>query len=247
LSEDTAQQPEHSVQSSKQAAFELKGSLFTLTIFHLHQADLALIEQHLLEKIAQAPGFFCHAPVVIELNGLRDPIDFTALAALLRRHQLIPVGIRHGSEAQCAAALSAGLPLLPKQRAVHRPDTAPEPEAPEKPIRKRTRTRVYTKPVRSGQQLYAPDGDLIIIGTVNGGAEVLAAGNIHIYGSLRGRALAGAHGDAEARIFCSSLEAELISVAGNYRILEKPRDIAKLHQAVQIYLENEHLIIRPLT
>lgn len=247
MSENTAQKPEHSAPPSKRAAFELKGSLFTLTIFHLYEADLALIEQHLLEKIAQAPGFFCHAPVVIELNDLKGPIDFTALAALLRRHQLIPVGVRHGSEDQCAAALSAGLPLLPKQRTVQRTDTSTEAAATQKSTGKRARTRVHTKPVRSGQQLHALDGDLIIIGTVSGGAEVLAAGNIHIYGSLRGRALAGAHGDTQARIFCASLEAELVSIAGNYRVLEKPRDIAELHQAVQIYLENEHLIIRPLT
>ncbi len=234
-------------QSPQRAAFELKGSLFTLTIFYLQSSDLAVITQHLRDKIAQAPGFFCHAPVVIDLNDLHDPVDFTALVALLRQYQLIPVGIRHGSEAQSTAALAAGLPLLPKQRAVKRPDTAPEPQAPEKPLRKYTRTRVYSKPVRSGQQLYAPDGDLIIIGTVSGGAEVLAAGHVHVYGSLRGRALAGVHGDNHARIFCSSLEAELVSVAGNYRILEKPSDIAKLHQPVQIYLESERLMIRPLT
>ncbi len=247
MSENTAQNPEHSVLPSQRAAFELKGSLFTLTIFHLYDADIALIEQHLLEKIAQAPGFFRHAPVVIDLNSLSDPVDFTALAALLRRHQLIPVGIRHGSEDQCAAALSADLPLLPKQRTVQRTDMPAEAEAPQKSTGSLARTRVYTKPVRSGQQLHALDGDLIIIGTVSGGAEVLAAGNIHVYGSLRGRALAGAYGDTQARIFCASLEAELVSIAGNYRVLEKPRDIAKLHQAVQIYLENEHLIIRPLT
>lgn len=247
MSETITNPPKHPTQTPKQAAFELKGSLFTLTIFHLQATDLAAIEQHLRNKIAQAPGFFCHAPVVIDLSELRDPVDFTALVALLRQYQLIPVGIRHGSEAQCTAALAAGLPLLPKQRAVKRPDTAPEPQAPEKPIRKCTRTRIHHKPVRSGQQLYAPDGDLIIIGTVSGGAEVLAAGNVHVYGPLRGRALAGVHGDSQARIFCSSLEAELISVAGNYRVLEKPEDIAKLHQPVQIYLDNEHLIIRPLT
>ncbi|HMV40395.1 MAG TPA: septum site-determining protein MinC, partial [Plasticicumulans sp.] len=100
-------------------------------------------------------------------------------------------------------------------------------------------------PVRSGQQVYAADGDLTLLGPVSAGAEVLADGSIHVYGPLRGRALAGVRGKLEARIFCLGLEAELVSVAGRYRILEKNGE--GWGKAVQIYLSGEHLIIEPLT
>lgn len=223
---------------ARQAPFELKGSLFTLTVLHLWQSDLLSIERHLRSKIDQAPVFFQHVPVVIDLAELDGTLDFPRLTELLRRHQLIPVGVRHAAVELQAAALQAGLPLLPEQRTVSR---SSEPETPQP-----TRNRLHQQPVRSGQQLYAPDGDLIVIGTVSVGAEVLADGNIHIYGPLRGRALAGVRGDTRARIFCTSLEAELVSIAGNYRILEKPDEIAGMHRAVQIHLDDERLIIEPL-
>lgn len=226
----------------RQVPFELKGSLFTLTVLQLWQSDPASIERHLRSKVEQAPGFFQHVPVIIDLAELNGDVDFIELAALLRRYQLIPVGVRHASVDQQAACLQAGLPVLPEQRSTGRNSVEPEPETPPP-----TRNRLHQQPVRSGQQIYAPDGDLIIIGTVSVGAEVLADGNIHIYGPLRGRALAGVRGDTRARIFCASLEAQLVSIAGNYRILEKPDEVAGMHQAVQIHLDDDRLIIEPLT
>nr|MDQ2693913.1 septum site-determining protein MinC [Pseudomonadota bacterium] len=106
--------------------------------------------------------------------------------------------------------------------------------------------KLISQPVRSGQQMYAPDGDLILLGTVNAGAEVLADGNIHIYGHLRGRALAGARGNREARIFCQSLEAELVSIAGRYRVFEE-MDAEVRGTPTQIFLADDRLIIEPLT
>ena len=108
------------------------------------------------------------------------------------------------------------------------------------------RSRIFSHPIRSGQQVYAPDGDLIILGTVSAGAEVIADGNIHIYGALRGRALAGVKGDIEPRIFCQSLEAELVSIAGRYRISEQI-DPADRGKAMQIHLVEDRLIIEHLT
>ncbi|HOW62239.1 MAG TPA: septum site-determining protein MinC [Candidatus Contendobacter sp.] len=224
--------------------FELKGSLFTLTVLHLFQLDRAAIERHLTEKVKQAPSFFNNTPVVIDLEGLVEPpngldgVDFNGLYALLRGHGMAPVGIRHGSPELQAAIRQAGLPILPDSRSAgaakktERPEPAP------------ARSRIVNHPVRSGQQIYAPDGDLIILGAVSAGAEVIADGNIHIYGVLRGRALAGVKGDVETWIFCQSLEAELISIAGRYRISEQINlDPADRGKPMQIHLMDDRLVI----
>ena len=105
------------------------------------------------------------------------------------------------------------------------------------------KTKLITSPVRSGAQIYAPDGDLVIMSGVNAGAEVIADGHIHIYGPLRGRALAGAQGDETARIFCQSLEAELISVAGCYLVKDNFNVPDHQGSMIQIFLEDQHINI----
>jgi septum site-determining protein MinC len=226
------------------APFELKGSLFTLTVMHVFHLDRAAIERALAEKIRQAPSFFNNTPVVIDLDSLTgvgaDNADFAGLYAALRGHGLVPVGIRNGSAELQAAAGQAGLPLLPESRA--NPTAAKRPERPEPAP---SRSRIFSHPVRSGQQIYAPDGDLIVLGTVSAGAEVIADGNIHIYGVLRGRALAGVKGGVETRIFCQGLEAELVSIAGHYRISEQ-LDSTERGKPIQVYLQDDRLMIEPL-
>ena len=227
--------------SEETPPFELKGSLFTLTVLHLFQMDRAAIERHLAEKVKQAPSFFNNTPVVIDLEGVADSpegLDFNGLYELLRAHGMVPVGMRNGTPIQQVAARLAGLPALPENRA----NGAKKPDKTE-PV---SRSRIVNHPVRSGQQIYAPDGDLIVLGTVSAGAEVIADGNIHIYGVLRGRALAGVRGAVETRIFCQSLEAELVSIAGHYRISEQ-LDSADRGKAAQIHLMEDRLVIEHLT
>ena len=226
-----------------QAPFELKGSLFTLTVMHLYQTDQGVIGRYLDQKIKQAPIFFNSAPVIIDLKALvtsPSRVDFVNLYDLLRRHGMIPVAVRNGTDEMHAAAAVAGLPVMLEGRSV---GAASKPDKLESPPVQHSKT--IRHPVRSGQQVYAPGGDLILLGTVSPGAEVLADGNIHIYASLRGRALAGIKGDREARIFCQSLEAELVSVAGYYRVSEQ-LSAADRGKAVQIYLSEDHLMIAPL-
>ncbi|MGB5063183.1 MAG: septum site-determining protein MinC [Candidatus Competibacter sp.] len=230
--------------SEEPPPFELKGSLFTLTVLHLFQLDRAAIERHLTEKIKQAPGFFNNTPVVIDLEGLdesRDGVDFIALYELLRGCGMVPVGIRNGNPKLQAVARLAGLPLLPESRTA-----GPARKAEQRADPVSAHGRIVNHPVRSGQQIYAPNGDLIILGTVSAGAEIMADGHVHVYGLLRGRAQAGMKGDLEARIFCQGLEAELISIAGRYRVSEQisPDDRGK---TVQIHLVDDQLIIDHLT
>ncbi|HMR02683.1 MAG TPA: septum site-determining protein MinC [Candidatus Competibacter phosphatis] len=227
--------------SEEPPPFELKGSLFTLTVLYLFKLDRVAIERHLTEKIKQAPGFFNNTPVVIDLEGLhesRDGVDFIALYELLKGCGMVPVGIRNGNPKLQAVARLAGLPLLPERRSAS-PVRKPEQRVAE-PVS--TRGLIVSHPVRSGQQIYAPNGDLIILGTVSAGAEIMADGHVHVYGLLRGRAQAGMKGDLEARIFCQGLEAELISIAGRYRVSEQigSDDWGK---AAQIHLADDRLII----
>jgi len=240
----------------KDSALDIKGSVFTLTVLCLKSTDNAAIELALHEHLSRAPRFFHNAPVVIDVKALPHDVsgdaattlDFALLTALLRKHNLVPVGVRHAAPEQLDGVIAAGLAILqggtkpePVERAV-----APTTRASAAPPPQTTTTKIVRQPVRSGQQIYAKGGDLILLAPVNAGAEVLADGNIHIYAPLRGRALAGVTGDMNARIFTHSLEAELVSVAGHYRIFEQ-QPAADVHgKSVQIYLENERLIITPL-
>ncbi len=234
--------------------FELKASLFTLTVMRLHHADPKRVDRHLLEKVKQAPAFFDNSPVVIDLGALSGKgvnVDFAALSDVLRSRGMIPVGVRNGGKELEAAAVLAGLPLLPerattpgkssgKQAAEEKKEAANTGSSPQR------HSRIVTHPVRSGQQVYAADGDLVLLGPVSHGAEVLADGNIHVYGSIRGRILAGAKGDTQARIFCQKLEAELVSIAGHYRVIEQPEGQSK-DEPVQVYLSEGRLLIEPLS
>ena len=243
-------------------AFQLKGGLYTLTTIQLLVTDLSELQAQLAAKIKQAPNFFCKAPVIIDykqLNSKRESnnLDFALLKKMLEGQNLIPVGIKNANEEQQAKAIHAGLAILrdsatslPQQEQEKSAQPSSKQPTPEiiavKPQEASTNhNRLITTPVRSGQQIYVPDGDLTITAPVSHGAELLADGNIHVYGVLRGRALAGINGNKDARIFCSSLEAELISIAGNFKISE---DIEK--QAwkipVEIFLEEDHLQIRKL-
>ncbi|MGZ8157667.1 MAG: septum site-determining protein MinC [Methylobacter sp.] len=240
---------------------EFKSSTFSVPVLVLASNDAISIEQQLQEKIHLAPEFFKNSPLVFDLQELNKhelDIDVTELAHIIRKLGLLPIGIRGGTTQQNQQALELGIPVhsghiardgvyAANQSGTQKQQTLelePEPHpAPEQHTVVATTTMI-THPVRSGQRIYA-QGDLVILAQVSAGAEILAEGNIHVYGSLRGRALAGVQGNAEARIFCSDLQAELISIAGNYKISEDLKGTV-LNQPVQIYLQNHALVIKDI-
>ena len=232
--------------------FQFKGGLFTLTAVQLLSIELELFAKQLAEKIIQAPKFFNFAPVVIDCqkvsaDGIK--IDFKTLAAILRESRLIPVGVRNANKQQQTVAILAGLAVLSEGGPEAEPDTQELPASRTSDLNKEspgTPTRLITQPVRSGQQIYVPGGDLIVMAAVSHGAELLAEGHIHVYGPLRGRALAGVTGDINARIFCHSLEAELVSIAGRYIPSEHLRE-QYWKQAVSIALQGDTLEINSLS
>lgn len=184
---------------------DLKGSSFTLSVLHLCDSEIANTVEFLKEKVAQAPAFFASAPVVINIAKVIGDIDFSILKQGITEAGMIPVGVTGCRDKRSQnLASEAGFAVMAASKS---PSQAPAQIVP---------TKVIRTPIRSGQQVYAKDSDLVILNHVSAGAEVIADGSIHIHGSLRGRAIAGASGQTEAKIICHDLQAELVSIAGNY-------------------------------
>lgn len=245
-------------------ALALKGGLFTLTSVQIFKIDLEAIGKALDDKIKQAPNFFLNTPVIIDLNSLEDTIsDLSSILALFTQKKLIPIGIKTFNPELKNLAIQSGLAIMPveksrtavlaqsskasntKQKEL---DNAPATVAIPQTVDTSTRTdsysgRVVATPVRSGQQVYVPSGDLVVLNSVSQGAELLAEGNIHIHGPLRGRALAGINGNEKTIIYCQSLEAELVSIAGQYRIIEDLKETSLWKRPVCIQLKDDRLHI----
>jgi septum site-determining protein MinC len=230
-------------------ALEFKSSNFSVPVLALSSDDLITIEQQLQEKASLAPDFFKNLPIVIDLqasNKLNCNIDIVALTVLIKKSGLLLIGIRGGSAQQNKQALDLLIPVYSVSNGVasEEPQKQQAPTPIPEPIIRDTSTMLITQPIRSGQRIYAT-GDVIITAQVSSGAEIMAEGNIHIYNTLRGRASAGIQGNKDARIFCFDLQAELISVAGNYKVSEDI-DASVRNKPVQIYLQNQALIIQDL-
>lgn len=228
----------HTLNPHTQKAFLLKGSLFTLSILQLLSTNIIAFKQQLSDLDTTTLNFFNHAPMVLDLQPIapHEEINFAEICTTLRAYNIFPVGIIGGSAAQQTAALANNLGLMnhprnankSKSELLQNPNTA----------------TIINKHIRSGQQIHAKGGDLIVIASVSAGAEILADSNIHVYGTLNGRASAGLNGDKTSRIFCHSLNAEVLSIAGIYQT----NDEFPLKSAlpVQIFLENDKLQIQNL-
>jgi len=223
--------------------FRLRGGFYTLIVLELIDPDDLGFYAMLRDAMAQAPEFYRNAPVVVDLENLSKPrLNFGELVRRLRQCQFVPMGIQNGTDAQNEAAVAAGLAVLPPGGAAPSGARAGARNAP--PKAKAGETLIVTEPVRSGQQIYS-SGDMVILATVSAGAELMAEGHIHVYGALRGRAFAGLSGDTSARIFCRSLDAEMVAIAGIWLIRENLSD-ALIGRSTQISLENEKLRFQPL-
>lgn len=226
------------------AAFDLKAGQFLMPTLVVRDNDVAALERFLAEQVSRLPAFFDQAPIAIDLSGLQDRHElesFPMIVGMLRGHGMIPVGVRGASAEQKAQAQALELAIMPN---VRKPPPKPAKGAAEAAV-ERTRPMIVDAPVRSGQRVYARDADLILLAGVGSGAEVMADGHVHVYGTLRGRAMAGVSGDTGACIFCRALEAELVSVAGRYRVSEN-LDEEHVGKAVQVSLAGDRLAFRLL-
>ncbi|QKT03442.1 septum site-determining protein MinC [Ectothiorhodospiraceae bacterium 2226] len=218
------------------AALAFTGRSFTFSVLRIFSSELTALNDALRTHLAKGADFFQNAAVVLDLNEVEAPerLNLRALLQGLRTHGLRPAALLAGAPAPLAAAArELGLGVVGAGAAR---EAAPAPPA-------YAPAKLVTQPVRSGQQVYAPGGDLVVVGPVNTGAELLADGSIHVYGTFRGRALAGVQGDESARIFCQDFAGELVSIAGVYRVVEEG---TRPPRSVQVRLVQGQLVIEAL-
>nr|WP_244668717.1 septum site-determining protein MinC [Xanthomonas phaseoli] len=217
--------------------------------------DVPRLVQEMRERVSRAPKLFGRAAVILDFGGLSQVPDLATAKSLLeglRDAGVLPVALAYGTSEIDLLSQQLGVPLLAKFRAQYEPSAVspppPPPPARAEPAPAAARPapgRMQRTAVRSGQQLYAENCDLTVLSTVGAGAEVIADGSIHIYGTLRGRALAGAQGNPDARIFCRDFHAELVAIAGHYKVLDDvPMDLRG--KAVQVWLEQDQIKIAAL-
>lgn len=232
-------------------AFEIKSARTDALAVYLHNADSTALDAALAKCAAQYREL--NLPLILDMQDFRpSEADLPAVLAVFRRHRLPVAALRHSDEAWAATAADNGLPFSPpgKERPVplETADAGTVAEitgeiASETAKQAGHPTILVAEPVRTGQQVYAENADLIVTGTVSEGAELIADGNIHIYASMRGRALAGAKGRRDARIFIHSMQAELVSIAGIYRNFEQQLPEHLYRKPVQIHLQDDRLVI----
>jgi septum site-determining protein MinC len=231
----------------------LKGSVLSLSILKVASAEIDHVTQSLTEILGKAPAFFKGLPIVIELDvTIEDPMFLALLVEFLHQQELVPIGVRTQEPGVMEQAKFAGLAVFdpkdkPKPDAIATMESA-EPattvsQAADAPINKSAshQTALMVRgAVRSGQQIVAKDRDLLIKGPVNPGAEIIADGHVHVYGTMRGKLFAGSSGNRDARIFVQKLDAELVCIAGYFLLAD---DIPKAYrgQSVEIYLADESL------
>ncbi|MEM1243330.1 MAG: septum site-determining protein MinC [Pseudomonadota bacterium] len=221
--------------------FQLKGSMYTITTLKLLHYDHSLFCKQLTEKVKSSPKFFTNAPVMLDLTAVDNlaDVNLNIISTTITDFGMILIGIRSNANNLREQAKQLNLAIF-SQTISSADEAKPTTSA------NTQKTQVVQQPIRSGQQIYAKGGDLIILNSVSQGAEVLADGHIHIYGSLRGRALAGVQGDVTSMIFCQYFDAELVAIAGRYMISEDLQTY-KQEKSVRIALIKDNLKISTLT
>ena len=240
---------------SSSPCFEIKSAQWPLVALSLRSSLVEELARDMGHKFGEQVDFFDQDPLLIDLSGIEDhstALDMASVLKVLKSFKLRPLAYKGGNPAQRMAAQGVGLVLADdavwhkvSQQAAVAPSPAPAPTtAPQ------AHTQFLDKPLRSGQQFYARGADLVVTAMVNPGAEVVADGSIHVYAPLRGKAIAGARGNTQARIFARELEAELVSIAGVYRTSEValPDNVRgrAAHIRLQVSDQGERLLIEPL-
>ncbi|MCX7193993.1 MAG: septum site-determining protein MinC [Proteobacteria bacterium] len=253
----------------EEPAFKIKTGNISVLQLHILTTDLTQLKQALTVRLAQTPDFFASTPIVLELSGIAESglcLSFSDLVSFMSGHGMCAAGVLGGSAEQREDAIQAGLGLFSDApvRGVSKRDAEPVAEIHEQselpgfsaevvePADKEVAapparpTLVIDKPVRTGQRIYAEGANLVVLAIVNAGAELIADGDIHVYAPMRGKAIAGARGNEAARIFVNSMEAELLSIAGCFKLFEEgiPENVRA--KPARVHLDGSRLVIEPL-
>ena len=258
----------YKIMTTEEPAFKIKTGNLPVLKLHLLTTDMHELQEQLASRLEKTPDFFSNTPILIELSGIAESdatLDFSALTSFMLKHRMCAAGVSGGSQAQQAAAARAGL-----ARFASSPNKVIEPPVVESTVLEAPATKqaelpgfeqeekaavverapvcatlFIDKPVRTGQRIYAEGANLVVLGVVNAGAELIADGDIHVYAPMRGRAIAGAQGNESARIFVQSMEAELLSIAGCFKVFEE--SMPERGKAAQIRLDGSRLLIEAIS
>ncbi len=225
----------------------MKGTTLTSIVLDILNFEPDEFDKQLTAKVASAPQFFTRSSLILQLNTAISATEFELLVALCKKHQLQPMAVK-GQVGELRTTINdLGLSDISQSKSTDSALPAGDNDAPAPAAAPANNgvAKVIDRPVRSGQQVYAQGGDLIIVAPVSEGAEILADGNIHVYGTMRGRALAGVKGDTQARIFCQQMEAELLSIAGRF-VMQDTIQTQCWKQSAQAYLEEDALVVSAL-
>lgn len=252
------------VSGHRPSSYDIRSAQLSVVVLVLKSPVLSVLDAELEQRFGRESQFFAHDPVLLDLSLLTQQpcdVDYVGLLALLRRYGMVAVAVQGGSPEQMQAALQAGLAQVQVDDTVlHADSVVPVdhvqthfdslPVTNHVVYAETVPALVVDKPLRSGQQVYARGRDLVVMAMVNPGAEVIADGHIHVYAPLRGRAMAGARGWTEARIFAQVMEPELVSIAGIYRTSEVPLPAEVLGKPAQVRLhmgpEGDQLLLDPI-
>jgi len=239
----------------------LKGEMSMLNALYLSDLDIKTLIVELTKKKDEAPQFFMQSPVIvdcIELGDKAKELDFKLLKKSLLGLDFIPVGIRNVPKSINKELSKNGWAIMraTQEKAAKKKQVSTSSEKNKKTddaennpaiaeVEPTIDSVTVDRPVRSGQQIYAASADMTVLAPTSAGSEIMADGSIHVYGAIRGRVLAGARGNTSARIFCQSLDAELIAIAGRYQLLDESKTELKGKPAM-VYLDGEKLVIEPL-
>lgn len=219
-------------------SIKIIGNSFTLFVMYIYEYNLIRIYQDINKKIKSAPNLFKNASIVVNIKFLSVDINWIKLKYIIVSTGLKIIGVSGCKDKKLKSKIEkTNIPILYQHEKINN----------ESVLKKKilNKSKIIYSQIRSGQKIYSYNSDLIIINNVNPGAELIASGNIHVYGIMRGKALAGALGDIKCQIFCSNFHAELISIAGKYLSLEKISNIY-YGKAIRSFFQNDILQIKKI-
>lgn len=240
----------------QKTSISLKGSNFTLLVLYLNHQNIDIINTSLYKKIQECPQFFKNAPIIVNVSGLLSTVNWKKIQKIIVSHGFFILGVSGcKNNSLKKIIIDSGLPILSESqkkydnynvKSIYNSSIATIEKIKKNTTKKIEKTHIVDIPVRSGQKIYAKHADLIVVNNVSAGAELVADGNIHVYGIVRGRVLAGANGDTTRKIFCTGLFAELVSISGEYWLSDQI-PVEFIGKSAQIYLKNKFLTINSLS
>lgn len=218
------------------SSIEIKGSSFTFFVIRILSANPEQFARDFQLWMQKAPDFLLSAPVVLQPGAscIFSSSSLSAIVQIVRQAGCMPVALMTTDNQQAAIAKECGLAPITKDSAKVKRESFVEKSTPQEAA------YVLSQTLRSGQQIYVKNRDLVVLGSVNHGAEVIADGSVHIYGSLRGKALAGAAGCEDEGIFVRDFRPQMVAIAGYYKILEDMPDEV-MEKSIRVSLQEEQL------